>query len=59
MRSLTAADIERMKADIIAGKTARPALGVEVLLRAALPLPAARWECRERSSVRQNASQNN
>ena len=50
VRSLTAADIERMKADIIAGKTARAALDVEVLPPVALPLPAARWECWEQSS---------
>ena len=43
VRSLTATDIERMKADIIAGKTAKPRKkrGVEALLRAARALRRA------------------
>ncbi len=51
VRGLTAADIERMKADIIAGKTARPRNGgVAASLPAALPLLPAPWGCWEQSS---------
>ena len=45
VRSLTAADIERMKADIIAGKTARPRKrrSAEELPRVAQALRPAHW----------------
>ena len=45
VRSLTAADIERMKADIIAGKTAKPRRrkGAEASPRAARALRPAHW----------------